>query len=228
MSKKILLCCVATLLVTGLQADVLLFDDFDGPSSNNIHGTTPDITTGGATWVAHSSFKADGSFGPQDAIGMSLAFVPEDGEIYTLDTQFDNIGGGQWIQFGFSSTQSTNLWPFNLPAWGLMRQDDLRGSPYISGSVQPEWNLGSSYAAEDLDFRIVLDTTAGSSNWTATFYAKEADVEDYTNVLSATTLTDEGIISVGYSTFNSGSNFGQLNSIRLSTPPPRGTIITLY
>ena len=218
---------LVAMTVASARADVIYADDFSGATNATLNGTTPDVTPGGETWVAHTTYKADGSFGPQDAASMSLAFVPENGEVYTLDVQIENIGGGAWVQFGFGNSTNTGLWAFNLPAWCLLRQDNLTGTPYVSTSGKTGWDLGSSYATKDLDYRIVLDTTLGTGNWKASMYAKEADGGDYTEVLSATALTDEGITSVGFCTYNSGGNFGKFSNFSLSTPPPSGMLIII-
>ena len=173
---------MAAMTIGIAHADVLYYDDFSGSTNAALHGTTPDVSPGGESWVAHTTYKADGSFGPQDAASMSLAFVPERGEVYTLDAQIENIGGSAWVQFGFGNSTNTGLWAFDLPVWCLLRQDDLKGRNYIGSSGKTAWDLGSTYATNDLDYRIVLDTTGGAGNWNATFYAKEADVGEYTEV----------------------------------------------
>ena len=55
---------VATVGLTVGSADAaqIFFDDFSGGAATELHGTTPDVTPSGESWIARSTFKADGSF----------------------------------------------------------------------------------------------------------------------------------------------------------------------
>lgn len=206
------------LLAGAANAGVLFSDDFSGSSSTNLHGTTPDVTTGGETWVATDNYKADGSFTSAAPATMTLAFTPVDGLVYTLDAQIEDLGGSQWAQFGFGNGQPTND-KWSGRAWDLLRVASDTSHPHAT--VQSgfagltDWSsLGQLRYADDLDARIVLDTMGGTGNWTATYYAKAGNDGTYTEVGSAT-LTDEAIDSVGVSTYNV-PNEGKLNSFSLS------------
>jgi hypothetical protein len=56
----------------------------------------------------------------------------------------------------------------------------------------------------DMDMRVVLDTTGGTGNWTATWFAKLPASGSYTQVRAATPLLKEDINSVGVAITGSG------------------------
>jgi hypothetical protein len=92
------LAALAGLALASANAATIFSDDFSGLATTNLHGTTPDVTTGGATWVAStapSAYKADGSSTTTTEGSMTLAFTPVDGTVYTLDATFENISGSQ-------------------------------------------------------------------------------------------------------------------------------------
>ncbi len=210
------------IVATSANAVEIYMDDFSGLDTVDLHGTTPDVSTTGESWVATATdVKADGSFtSPSNATSMTLAFTPVDGLVYTLDAQIEDLTGGHWIQFGFGNGQpTTTLWSGR--AWDLLRvQGD--GNPHATvQSVYTNWtSLGMLRYEDDLDARIVLDTTGGTGSWTATYFAKAGNVGTYTEVGSAVTLTDETIDAVGFSTYNSGNNAGKINSFSLSDDTP--------
>jgi hypothetical protein len=41
-----------SIIASTARAEVVYFDDFDGPAGTNLNGTKPDITPGGETWQA--------------------------------------------------------------------------------------------------------------------------------------------------------------------------------
>jgi hypothetical protein len=222
---------MATLVLTTTSANAvqIYLDDFSGSGAADLHGTTPDITTGGNTWVASTGstdYKADGSFSTTTEGSMSLAFTPVDGTVYTLDATFENLSGSHWAQFGFGNGQEPN-WAGR--AWNLLRtaEDGNPHSAYADGWVSGvAWSdLGTLRYDDDLDVRIELDTTGGTGNWTATYFAKAGNVGTYTEVRAATTLTDETIDSVGVDVFNSGRG-GKLSSFSLSDSGP-AALLTL-
>jgi hypothetical protein len=236
LKQTILVAAVAGLVLAmagTANAALLFYDDFSGDAGTDLNGTTPDVTTGGATWVATSpDVKADGSFtSPSNVTSMTLAFTPANGTVYTLDAQIEDLGGGQWVQFGFGNGQPTDtLWSGR--AWDLLRVASDTGNNHATvqsgfGGLANWTSLGLLRYADDLDVRIVLDTTGGTGNWTATYYAKAGNVGTYTEVRSAVTLTDETIDAVGLSTYNSGSNSGKLNSFTLTPEPATMALLGL-
>jgi len=187
--KTSVLCvtAVAVLMMVGsANADQIFFDDFSGGPGDDLNGTTPDVTTGGVTWVARSSYKADGSFTWEAGAAMSLAFTPVDGLVYTLDAKIENLTGAHWTQFGFGNGQDP---AWSARHWYLLRVAEDGGNPhsaYING-----WGSGAAWSDlgllrydEPLDARIVLDTTGGTGNWLATFYAKADSDLDYTECVN--------------------------------------------
>jgi hypothetical protein len=207
---------------------VIFSDDFSGDATVDLNGTTPDVTTGGATWVASLDYKADGSFADTAEGSMSLAFTPVDGKVYTLDATLENLNGSHWAQFGFGNGQEPNWAGW---AWHLLRttEDGNPHSAYANGwgSGEPWSDLGMLRYDEPMDVRIVLDTTGGTGNWLARWYAKADSDLDYTEVRAETPLTAEDIDSVGVDVFNSGRG-GKLNSFSLSdaiTDPNAPTVL---
>jgi hypothetical protein len=209
-------------LAGSANAGVIYFDDFDGSSGDDLHGTTPDI--GANNWVAASNYKADGSSTALNQSTMSLAFAPTNGLVYTLDAQIATVGGTQWVQFGYGGAQPTTGVNWTTGPWSLLRAAGSEASRHYAipgngtGGLVPWTTLDTLTYANDMDVRIVLDTTGGTDNWMATWYAKAGNVGTYSEVRGATLLTGTGddITSVGFSTYNSGNNTVQFNSFSLS------------
>ena len=80
--------------VGSASAATIYSDDFSGSSSTDLNGTTPDVSTTLAKWVAASSVKADGSFGTTDTdYTATLAFTPEDNKTYALEASIVGLTG---------------------------------------------------------------------------------------------------------------------------------------
>ena len=160
--KTVLILAIVAMATITANAGVIFSDDFSGNATVDLNGTTPDVTTGGATWVATSNYKADGSFTLDAPATMTLAFTPVDGLVYTLDAQIEDLGGNHWAQFGFGNGQpTTDLWSGR--AWHLLRVQADTGNAHhtaLNGLAGlTSWsNLGMLRYADDLDARIVLDT----------------------------------------------------------------------
>lgn len=67
---------ICTGTANGLE--ILYSDNFDGSSTTNLAGTTPDTTVGTNTWQGNTGFKADGSV-PGVVGGIYLPFTPTAG-----------------------------------------------------------------------------------------------------------------------------------------------------
>ena len=222
---------------------LLFSDNFDG-SSGDIHGTTPDVTTAAATWVAAEQFDADGLIVDSTGGGIrggsaTLAFTPFNGLIYTLDASFTGVSGGiNWLALGFVSGQSTAVGANNRflsvgtigKAWMLYRGDTTsfphaacRGSATV-GDVDPV-NFSTAFPNPDvpsgssIDLRVVLDTTSGAGAWTVTWYAKRPADASYTVVRSTTTLLSETINAVGIAKSNNVIT-GTIESFTLTALEP--------
>jgi len=217
-TNALCLTAIAVLVLIGsASAGQIYLDDFSGSDADDLNGTTPDVTTGGATWVARSSYKADGSFTWESMAAMSLAFTPVDGLVYTLDAKFENVTGAHWVQFGFGNGEDP---AWSARVWHLLRTAEggaAAHSAYVDG-----WGSGVAWSDlatlkydEPLDARIVLDTTGGTGDWLATWYAKADSDSDYTEVREETPLTAEDIDSVGFGVFNTEKT-GKFLSFSLS------------
>ena len=232
-SKTTLLCvtAIAVLIMVGsANAGLIYSDDFSGSAAADLNGTTPDITTTGESWVARSVYKADGSFSWEANAAMSLAFTPADGLVYTLDAKIENVTGSQWTQFGFGNGQprvSTDP-NWSPRAWHLLRVAEDSGNAHNTAlkdfaALTPWSALSLLRYDEPLDVRIVLDTTGGTGNWLATWYAKADSDLAYTEVRAATLLTAEDIDSVGFSLYNTEKS-GKFASFSLSVIPEPTTL----
>ena len=106
-SARLLLSLVAVLAMLGSSpslAQTIFSESFSGETA--LDGTTPEVTADGATWVASPNFNEDGSFAGSPG-SATLAFVPVDGLVYTLEASITGISGtGAWIALGFASGQS--------------------------------------------------------------------------------------------------------------------------
>ena len=200
-----------------------------------LNGRAPDIRPGTETWVASPQFRTSGAI-KEGSAGSSatLAFLPVDGFIYTLDASFRNLGGtanagspeNDWVAVGFAKgqaagTSSNNRFINNNvigKAWMLLRGADTvgtldnvaqLGSATVGNSSSASWSdptLVTTFGG-DMDMRVVLDTT-----WSAKLPADEA----FTEVRSTTVLVDEDIDSVGVAISNSGIA-GDLTFISLTS-----------
>lgn len=188
----------------------LLFQDtFDG--TGPLHQRTPEVTRDNTSWVSGHHFRANGWISPGTA-SATLAFQPVDGVVYTLDGSFRGVtspqGSNPWIALGFASGQSTGtktgdrflFGAVTGRAWMLFRAtgSELESATHDVGDSNPKpWEQWTRGSGGNVDMRIVLDTTRGYGNWTATWFARRAGTEPYLKVGSTRTLPNEAIKSVG-------------------------------
>lgn len=221
------------------QAAILFADDFSG-GTGDLAGTTPDTTTGAAAWVAPpTNFLADGTIGGTSAGTATLAFAPVDGLVYTLDASFTSItGDGNWIPFGFVNGQSASNSTSGVSenrflenqtvgiAWMFARGDNSTNAntaflgndaTNVGNSDGTSWSGGPTNGG-NIDMRVVLDTTGGTGNWTATWFAKQDTDGSYTTVRGSTGLLDESITSVGFGK-SSDAVSGTITSFSLNSIP---------
>lgn len=232
-----LLAVVASLIVCGSAGAVTLFSEDFGDGSGDLNGEEPVITTGGATWVAETGFKADGSVtggGPGSA---TLAFTPVDGQIYTLDVSLgtSNYPGGpdnDWLAIGFANGQNAETNNNNrfinanviASPWMLQRGPDGGNNTTFLGTATSgtqngeDWTAQTGLTGGNADLRIVLDTTAGAGGWTATFFAKGTADSTYSEVRASSTLVSETITSVGIAR-SSADISGSVTSFTLTAVP---------
>ncbi len=253
MKKSRLLSLASVLLgIPAAHAATVIYEQSFTPGAGTgvLNGTAP--TTGANNWVASTlRFQADGDFteGPGSA---TLAFTPANGLVYTLDASFRNLTAtvaagspeNDWIAMGFAngsptgSTTSDRFVNANVigKAWMLYRGADTVGTlgnvahlgSATSGTVDPAtWSdgtLATTYSG-GIDMRIVLDTTGGTGNWTATWFAKLPASGTFTEVRSETDLVNEDINSVGVAISNPGFD-GDLTYFSLtSIPEPSAALL---
>ncbi|MFC7335961.1 LamG-like jellyroll fold domain-containing protein [Haloferula chungangensis] len=186
---------------------VIFQDNFNG-AGDELHGSTPDVTTAGAKWVASPIFKNNGSVGNETG-SATLAFKPVNGVIYTLDATVTTSSGPSqdWIGLGFAQGQAVSAARFDYGGmagrvWMLHRGADTtkpENKAWMSASVS-DWNWsGASPLGGTMDLRIVLDTTQGAGGWTATWFAKRPTDIDYQMVRGTELLINESITSAGLS-----------------------------
>ena len=223
-------------VMSPLGAVTIFSDDFSGDGSA-LNGSTPDMTTVGAAWVAAPAFRLDGSITPTSG-SATLAFTPVDGQIYTLDASLLGVtGNGNWIALGFANGQSVGTASTDRfitgnvlgTGWMFVRGDASvnanqawlgLGTGTNGGTTNSEsWSsLTNENPGGDVDMRIVLDTTGGAGTWTATWLARRPTDSSYTEVRPATLMLTESMNSVGLA-LSSGAVDGQIRSFSLTAVP---------
>jgi hypothetical protein len=206
----------------------LLFSNDFGGDISDLDGTTPDVTTGGAAWVASPNFNQDGSI-DEGAGSATLAFTPFNDLVYTLEASLRGVSGdGDWFALGFANGQSTGSTTNDRfinnnvvgRAWMLLKGDasTSQNSALMDGTASNEalTSFTNENPGGDMDMRIVLDTTGGAGTWTATWFAKRPADEAYTEVRATAALLSEDINSVGLALSNAGV-LGTIESFRLFT-----------
>jgi hypothetical protein len=176
----------------------LYSDNFDGLSSANLNGTTPDTTIGANTWTASADFKADGSLTGTGNDSASLAFTPEANKVYTLSVTLSQPTGSaanQWASVGFSNgitnTQTHNTTVTGGAPWVLWRNgaahsdtNDVEAYPgraaFPSGGVA----LGDFTGTKTLT--IELNTL--SSAWRVRWLVDGTSLHTYTYEAAANTF----------------------------------------
>ncbi|MCU0779872.1 MAG: LamG domain-containing protein, partial [Akkermansiaceae bacterium] len=198
--------------VTPVHQGELFRYDFMG-GKGNLHGAVVSTPLGRTKWVASPVFNRDGSITPGPG-SATLAFSPVDGVVYTLDgsvTVKGITGSDSWIGLGFAHGQSGGLKSaarfisghiVEGRAWMLARGENSRfpNMAHTLGNGDPAGWTGALANANggDLDLRIILDTTAGADNWTASWYAKRPKDTHYVQVRERSRLPNELISSVGF------------------------------
>ncbi|MBN2181475.1 MAG: hypothetical protein JW715_06145 [Sedimentisphaerales bacterium] len=166
-------------------AEIIYYDNFDGPAGTELNGTTPDIS-GGETWAAGSNFSADGTITfDNSSMGDSayLPFVPLDGYIYELSAKIDtrpspyrgSAGVNDWIALGFTSSNDTPGARFyddagtrNPVYWGMTRTNECTINQDQT-FVGPGTANGAATGTTSVDdIKIVLDTT--EAVWVVSWY----------------------------------------------------------
>jgi arylsulfatase A-like enzyme len=225
--------CLAAIAGIGIASaqSTIYSDDFSGGSSD-INGVAPDVRPGTETWTASGIFNADGSVDQPTSNSqgsMTLPFTPVDGFIYTLDASFSGVSGDtDWFAMGFAngqsftSTSADRFLGANVTGatWMLFR--GATPEPLTTSGNKIQRGLANASPADWLDptlwdleggaidLRIVLDTTAGTGAWTATWYAKLPAAGSYTLVGATTTVLHSAAsyTSVGIAASNTNATTG--------------------
>lgn len=188
---------------------ILFQENFDGEGP--LHHRSPKITSNELQWVSGHHFRANGWISSGSA-SATLAFQPVDGVVYTLDGSFRGVnspnGDFPWVALGFANGQSTGVKSADRfvsgtvtgRAWMLFRGagPERANTTHDMGDSNPSpWENWSQGVGGDMDLRIVLDTTRGYGNWTATWFARRPGNDSFLKVGSTRTLPNEAIRSVG-------------------------------
>jgi len=118
------------------------FSDGSVLTPSALNGSTPDVTTGAATWTA-SNWRENGttatiatSTAITDDDSAFLAFTPVSGKVYTLSATMTLPSGGLntgWVGLGFAQTNTTTGSFFNNNAapWLLWRPADASSANQV-------------------------------------------------------------------------------------------------
>ena len=202
--------------VCQLPATIIFQDDFDGGSGTNLHGTTPDITTGGASWTANSTFKADGSVSTSggNQASASLPFTPQAGKIYELTVVFENTtDNNDWLSAAFCELQDTEQAFVGLNSYGTAwhKIDTASGKENLTvaagmgtdGVESHGSSTGETFPGR-VRFQATLDATdSNSANWIMDFSGGALSPESS----DAFTFADQPAVS---------GNYGDINYVLLS------------
>lgn len=161
------------LIISTAQAEIIYFDDFDGPAGSNLNGTRPDISLSGATWVAGEFADSDGTLGGGNAGNMvtaALPFTPTIGNIYELSATVDNTG--DWVAVGFLGSNfntETRILDNGPMLWALVRQSGTgaRDQAFVGPGTASALGDAPSSSAEELMVRI---ETNSDTEWVVTWY----------------------------------------------------------
>lgn len=223
-------------------------DDFSGSSTAGLAGTTPDTTTGGATWISSSYISANGAINNTSTNTLTgnsnayLAFTPVAGHIYTLSADL-NISqyvstDVKWLAFGFvySSTtpstsssfftSSTSYGAYALTSYSRSAATTVSAKMYRGKANTNQVGTTQTYtgvaATTYNTIKEVLDTTGAA--WTIKWYCDGAEIgsSSYTATTNPTTIN-----YVGFGT-RCGATGGIDNfSLTSTTIPEPGTIALL-
>lgn len=235
---------VSSLLLAGsLSAQTTIFSHGFGGDTTDLNGTAVDVGTG--SWTASGNFDKNGDVNvtanTSQGGSATVAFTPTNGFIYTLDASIGNVTSTDtdgWFGIGFAQGQSTDntvagsftgnttavtgkSWMFIKPDLSTGGNSAVLGSATNGAADVDTWTTLDGDTGGNIDLRIVLDTTAGSGNWTSTWYASPNQDGNYTIVRASTGLQNETINSVGYTVYD-GTNpqvAANIQSISLTAIP---------
>jgi hypothetical protein len=155
-------------------------------------------TSATATWSAAARLKADGSF-VHNGMGYNsttntvnrasgtLLFDPQDGYVYTLTMTTNYVAIApitDWFAMGFfmqpnytGAIQVANgatVWALTRPGSGNTNGDQVAHYNLAGGTGAQGAPSASEVTTAPSTLKIVLNTTAGTGNWSATYYVNDA------------------------------------------------------
>lgn len=221
---KVTVCALVMAAITSVvNADTVYQDSFTG-TGVNLSGTTPDITTNSATWLAGSAAKDNGTL-TGGAFSAVLPFQPQPGNLYTLSATMVVTPQGaavdtDWIALGFAQTLPSNLnarWLANNGqpvGWAISRasNSNLTDSSFAGfGAAVPGDTAGTVNATTTSADNIVitLDTSALEWAWTVDFNNDGVD-------RSETLATTPNINYIGFSQTGTLGNTSTLDNLLLT------------
>jgi hypothetical protein len=172
MKNAMIVLAIGILLVAAgsAQAAIIYFDDFSGAGAANLNGTTPDITPGGETWTAHTTWK-DNGYNAEWWDGYregTLPFTPVSGWVYTLSLTV--------LDADPYNAETFNADPVGITfagGPGVKIYDNAAGDVYSTGGPSAdvkEVSVGKAAISVDID----LDTQP--ANWTAEWFVNSVSV----------------------------------------------------
>lgn len=170
--KSIALAALILTLASAATAQTVIYSDtFGGSGGDDLNGTTPQVSEGGASWVSGTgsvAWKADGSVTGSGESNAFLPFVPETGRIYTLTATLNPTaaaGTGDWLAIGFTGTAAVadGFHLLQTAPWMLARVD--RGDGGIETFLGPNTAYSEDHVSlpDALGLKVVLDTS--QSDW---------------------------------------------------------------
>ena len=240
--KAILPILVATALAASAQTSIVLYQaDFSGSAATPLNGTAVDTsgatpaqhlqygTVAGETWTADTVLFADGHVTTGDVRGgATLAFTPQNGYVYTLTmTTSFAFSNADYVAVGFNEQDNYTDYQNEITGgvvWALTRPG--QGSLAQVAHFNPSGALGN-IGAGDFDstapstLTIVLDTTLGTGDWSATYYAGTAATGDLIATQADMGTLETGIhsVSLGWQNSNATTKFDSMELSVVAVPP---------
>jgi hypothetical protein len=203
-------------------------------------------TSATETWTASTLFKADGSFAHSGSVDTTnhrasgtLFFDPQNGYVYTLTMTTNHSvisSSNDWFATGFfmQDNYSGAMQVANgATVWALTRP----GSTNVNGDQVAHYNLAGganlsavTMLAEDITapstITIVLDTTLGTGNWSASYYAGAVSVSNLLRTVADLNAVDIDGVGIGVGLDTSTVPSGRFQSFELSVvPEPSAAIL---
>lgn len=173
----------------------------------------------GFTYTLDASFRnlsATATVGAPEQDWIALGFAKGQSTGSTNSDRFlsANVIGKAWMLYRGANTTGTLA---NVTHLGSATSGNNAGAVPSTSADWSDATLATTFSG-GIDMRVVLDTTGGTGNWTATWFAKLPASGSYTEVRAATELVNEDINSVGVAISGTGFD-GDLTYFRLTSVP---------